>query len=200
MSSDLASLPRRIPRQERGERRVAALLAAAASVIADAGYEGATMSAIAERAGASIGSLYQFFPNKESITLALRTEYCKEIERLWAPLGLEATKLTVKQLVDRLIDAMIEFIEGHAAFLPLLEAPNSTKNPMMRRLIRERVAGFYLARKPRMSKAKGMRFATVTLQVIKALNTVYAEVDPQERVQLIREFKAVLVAYLTTRI
>ena len=72
--------PRRVPCQQRGERRVAELVEAAESVIAENGYEAATMSAIAERAGASIGSLYQFFPNKAAITQALRTEYAKQFE------------------------------------------------------------------------------------------------------------------------
>ena len=54
MSSYPAVAPK-VPRQERGERRVAELLEAAEAVIAESGYEAATMSAIAERAGAAIG-------------------------------------------------------------------------------------------------------------------------------------------------
>jgi len=66
---------------------VAGLLNAAAHVIAETGYEAATMSEVAERAGASIGSLYQFFPNKEAVTQALRSNYSHQIEELWVPLG-----------------------------------------------------------------------------------------------------------------
>ncbi|MGH9824396.1 MAG: TetR family transcriptional regulator, partial [Blastocatellia bacterium] len=62
-----ATTPRRIPQQKRGQRRVAGFLRAAASVIAEMGYEQATMSAIAERASSCIGSLYQFFPNKAAV-------------------------------------------------------------------------------------------------------------------------------------
>ena len=51
--------------RRRGRERVAALLAAAATVFAERGYEAATMTEVAARAGASIGSLYQFFPTKE---------------------------------------------------------------------------------------------------------------------------------------
>lgn len=40
---------------------------AAAAVIAEKGYEGATMAEIAARSGTKIGSLYRFFPNKESL-------------------------------------------------------------------------------------------------------------------------------------
>ena len=76
-----------LPRQPRGRRRVDALLDAAAAEIGDAGYEAATMCSIAARAGASIGSLYQFFPNKAAIVQALRRRYCDEFELMWAPLA-----------------------------------------------------------------------------------------------------------------
>jgi AcrR family transcriptional regulator len=55
---------RRIPTQERSRKRVEAILDAAAGVFAEIGFEAATTEAIAERAQTSIGSLYQFFPNK----------------------------------------------------------------------------------------------------------------------------------------
>jgi AcrR family transcriptional regulator len=77
--SHFSQRPRRIPRQPRGRRRVSQLLAAAA-VIASVGYDAATMSAIAAKAVAPIGSLYQFFPNKVAITHALQTEYGKHYE------------------------------------------------------------------------------------------------------------------------
>src|SRR5579884_3736875 len=99
--SRLRDEPRRIPRQARGERRVAELLKAAAGVIAEVGYEAATMSAIAERAGAPIGSLYQFFPNKQSITHALRTEYGRDFEARLAALEQQASGLSLEELVAR---------------------------------------------------------------------------------------------------
>src|SRR5689334_19652309 len=82
MAGESTTSPRRKPRQKRGERRVADLVSAAAGEFAEVGYDAATMSAIARRAGASIGSLYQFFPNKESLARALRTQYAQEYEQL----------------------------------------------------------------------------------------------------------------------
>ncbi|HXM07797.1 MAG TPA: TetR family transcriptional regulator, partial [Candidatus Acidoferrum sp.] len=51
------------PQRRPGKLRVAALMEAGAAEIAERGFEGATMAAIAARAGAPIGSLYRFFPN-----------------------------------------------------------------------------------------------------------------------------------------
>jgi AcrR family transcriptional regulator len=67
------------PTQERGERRVADLLRAAEHLFGTLGYEATSMSGIAQLAGASIGSLYQFFPSKESIGSALLLQYMNEL-------------------------------------------------------------------------------------------------------------------------
>jgi AcrR family transcriptional regulator len=50
---------------------VKAILEAAARILEREGFEGYTTNAVAERAGVSIGSLYQYFPNKDAITKAL---------------------------------------------------------------------------------------------------------------------------------
>src|ERR1700691_1280644 len=93
---------RRLPRQSRGRRRVDGVLEAAAGEISEVGYEAATMSSIATRAGASIGSLYQFFPNKVAIVQALRRHYCDAFELMWAPITGEAKSLSSQALVVRL--------------------------------------------------------------------------------------------------
>src|ERR1700737_906740 len=81
MESQMELAPRRIPIQERGEKRGAGLLQAAAAVFAEVGFEAATMRDIAERAGGSIGSLYQFFPSKDVVARELKTQYCQELTR-----------------------------------------------------------------------------------------------------------------------
>lgn len=201
MLSPGSTQPRRIPCQERGERRVAELIEAAESVIAETGYESATMSAIAECAGAPIGSLYQFFPCKAAITQALRAAYGKQFEETYAALAEEAKALTLKQFVGRLIDSTARFVDTHPAFLALLDAPRSRRTPpAIRNLIRERFAGFFLARQPRLPKTKALQLATVTMHIMKALNHLSAEVSPEEREPFVREFKVVLYSYLKARI
>lgn len=197
----VSTRPRRIPSQVRGERRVAELLEAAEVVIAEAGYEAATMSAIAERAGASIGSLYQFFPCKPAITQALRVDYAKQFNRMCEPLAEQAKSLTLDDLVDRLIDLTIEFIESHPAFPALLDTPRRLRpSPVIRNQLREQMAGIFRAREPRLSKSETIRLATVTLQIMKALNHLYTELAPKQRRAFIQEFKMVLHSYLSTRL
>lgn len=62
---------RKAPRQRRAAHTVEAILEAAALVLEADGLEGFNTNAVARRAGASIGTLYQYFPSKDALTLAL---------------------------------------------------------------------------------------------------------------------------------
>lgn len=68
----IASLaPRKVPRQRRSAVTVAILLDAAARILDERGLEGFNTNAVAECAGVSIGSLYQYFPSKQALLAAL---------------------------------------------------------------------------------------------------------------------------------
>src|SRR5580704_1179534 len=67
------------PTRARGVQRVAELLDAGAALFVENGYETTTMTQIAIRAGASIGSLYQFFPSKEVLAEALFARYVERV-------------------------------------------------------------------------------------------------------------------------
>jgi AcrR family transcriptional regulator len=66
-----APRPRKWPLQARSRATIDAVLAAAAHIIESSGVAGFNTNAVAERAGVSIGSLYQYFPNKDAILVAL---------------------------------------------------------------------------------------------------------------------------------
>lgn len=80
MSIDLK--PRKKPRQGRSRETVAVILEAATQVFEERGYQETSTNQIAERAGVSIGSLYQYFPNKESILYMLLERHVESINRL----------------------------------------------------------------------------------------------------------------------
>ncbi len=63
--------PRRVPVQARSRERVERILDAAAQLLSDEGYDAVKTNLIAKRAGVSIGSIYQFFPNRFAIFNAL---------------------------------------------------------------------------------------------------------------------------------
>lgn len=69
---------RKLPKQARAQATVEAILTATAEVLVEVGYDRATTNAIARRAGVSIGSLYQYYPNKESLVTALCERHMTE--------------------------------------------------------------------------------------------------------------------------
>lgn len=71
MSSQPVVKMRKSPRQARAGATIEAIIEAAAQLLQQEGEEGLTTAKIADRAGVSIGSLYQYFPNKEAVLLAL---------------------------------------------------------------------------------------------------------------------------------
>src|ERR1700739_1954647 len=123
MSSDTESAVARAPKRARGKQRVADLLQPAAAVFAEKGYEAATMTEIAARAGAPIGSLYQFFPAKE----ALADTLVQNCAALWAAdlraLAARASDIDTKTLVEALFGLVRGRPRERAAVLLLAEAP-----------------------------------------------------------------------------
>jgi AcrR family transcriptional regulator len=201
MGSQIEIAPRRIPIQERGEQRVAGLLEAAAAIFAEVGYEAATMRDIAGRAGASIGSLYQFFPNKEVVARAIKTQYCQELKERWAGLVAVSAKTPTLQVIDEFLNVTIKAIEQHPAIIRLMDAPRSASPaPDIKESLREQLVALFLTRKPRISRNKAHRYAEITIQMIRAMLWLYLENERSDREALVSEMKSALVNYLTPRL
>ncbi len=78
MARRISRKPRKTPTQARAKATWNAILEAAARVLVQRGYEKATTDRIAERAGVGIGSLYEYFPNKEAIFAILNLRWNEE--------------------------------------------------------------------------------------------------------------------------
>jgi AcrR family transcriptional regulator len=73
--------PRKPPVQRRSKATVEAILEGAAQVFEEHGYKGGTTNRIAECAGVSVGTLYQYFPSKEALAVALLEQHIQEVQR-----------------------------------------------------------------------------------------------------------------------
>ena len=88
MSSAAAPSPRlrRLPQQHRSRRRLEHVLDTADALLAKEGAEALTMTRIADAAGVSIGSVYQYFPDKGAVAEALALRYLDEFKEVAAAL------------------------------------------------------------------------------------------------------------------
>jgi AcrR family transcriptional regulator len=192
---------RRVPVQDRAERRLESLLAHAAAVIAKRGYEAATMTEIASLANASIGSVYQYFPNKEAIASALRGKFAAELMERWSPLEAETRGFGSEALASAIIDRFITLANESPAFFPILNAaPSASHDPGLKKRLRAQFTALLLARNPKLSKADAQQISSVALLTIKSLIILCGEVRARERPPVVAEHKILLGAYLERRV
>ena len=76
---------------------------AAAAVIAEKGYDGATMAEIAARSSTKIGSLYRFFPNKESLADTIVVSARENLDAVFDRFDADVPALSVRALADDLM-------------------------------------------------------------------------------------------------
>ncbi|MCR8946521.1 TetR/AcrR family transcriptional regulator [Streptomyces sp. OUCMDZ-4982] len=126
-SADRRLTPRRKPRQVRAELTRERILTAAAHVFAEYGYAAGTTNRIAEQARMSIGSLYQYFPNKDAILAELLVRH---IDRgAWTGAdGLDLTPGSLKDAVQSLVRDAIDHHRDDPQLLRIMieEAPVSS--------------------------------------------------------------------------
>ena len=109
--------PRRLPVQARSRERVDRILDAAAQLLTERGYDAVKTNHIAKSAGVSIGSIYQFFPNRYAIFHARVTRYLDRIaDILSAHMGPEALDLPYNEVLENVIDIMAEIWRSEDAF------------------------------------------------------------------------------------
>ena len=102
-----STTPRKLPQQDRSRTTVEAILEATAHILTEEGYEKASTNRIAERAGVSIGSLYQYFPNKESLMAALMEQHSHEIAELVESKLSDLFDKPLEMVIPELIRAVI---------------------------------------------------------------------------------------------
>ena len=192
---------RRVPRQARGERRIAAILEAAAQVFYEVGFDAATTGLIAQRAHTAIGSLYDFFPNKQAIAQRLSEQFCADLRALVEGiLTDQLVRVPVSQLVDDIIDPLVEYHQSHPGFEALWL--QSQGNPRLARIYQDltetlitKTAWIIARRYTKSDKASILRASQICITTTRTLLSLAGDRLGLDS-QIIAELKIMIRAYL----
>lgn len=104
----MAVQKRRQPQQRRARQTREAVLDAVIRIVQREGIGAVTTNRVAEVAGVSIGSVYQYFPDKQAIFLALHRRHIDQVDRVIQTALVEHAAAPLDELMQAMIEAMIE--------------------------------------------------------------------------------------------
>jgi len=209
-AGDDESRPRR-PQQARGQRRVEAILDAAAALIAEGGLAGLTMQAIAQRSRTASGSLYHFFPDRDAVLHALGARHMRGLHDVLAATQAGVAAAVTKAngapvpgavLVDLMIGPSLAYKEAHPEYRVVEEAitaPGSVSpyKQQMHEAKRALAEQLVAARDPSSTpRARAMRAATIMAALAGVMDRFQHIDDARSRSEQIRELKRLITAYL----
>jgi AcrR family transcriptional regulator len=113
---------RRVPTQQRAQVTVEAMLDAAIKLLKRGGASSITTNRIAETAGVSIGSVYQYFPNKRAIFIALHERHIVQVDSMIRRCMTNGADATLDEFISLLIAGMIELHRADPELSELLQA------------------------------------------------------------------------------
>lgn len=185
----------RAPKRERGHLRVAAILDAGAEVFAEKGYQAATMTEIAARADTAIGSLYRFFPSKETLADGLLERYAQHVVTALAELRERAVEMDSSALAEGLVQFMLALQDKRQFVLVILDAREGSQRLAFRAAMREGIAAVLSAAMPGLAPEKAHAMAPVLIAVLKNITALaFAEADWRQA--CLAELRALVHAYL----
>lgn len=195
---------RRKPVQARSKRRYEAILDAAAVLFDTEGFEATSMDAIAQRAGTSIGSVYQFFSNKREIFIAI-AERCIERTRVLFHEAMSGDALArpFPELLETVVDIFIETARTD----PDLRALNANLHlyglieQMDVALLRDLALGVGAAVgifAPQLSEGHRRAIGETVVQTVNAFLFFAHRLSTEEAEANLTEMKRMLSAYLQT--
>ncbi len=167
--------PRKQPRQARSRETVDAILGAAAQVFAAQGYAGTTTNHIAARAGVSIGSLYEYFPSKDALLVALTEAHIAEgaaiLDKVWTEVaGDTDMRAVVRRFARAMFDLHARDRNLHRLLFEEAPLPRRTRQRVAATEdeIAARIEGFLRAN-PDITRRDPALAAAVIVQCVEAL-------------------------------
>lgn len=199
--------PRRPPRQRRSRATVDDLLLAAAQIFEQYGYAAGTTNRIAEQAGVSIGTLYQYFPSKEAMAVALLERHVADTaQRLREWVGhMVAERHGLRAALHDYVSAMLDMHSGRPRLQHILLEETPLPERVHRALLEgesdaARTMSGLLRLYPEVQHPELHHAGFLLVQTVETLTHRFAA-HPREqlvpREDFVEETVAMLEAYLT---
>ena len=193
---------RRRPRQARAQERVERILDAAEQVFAEVGFGTATTNQIALQAGTSIGSLYEFFPNKEALARSLAERYITQIGPVYETLLVDEPTLLGSELVIRIIESFDRYFREQPGAVPLLNGRLTSPELLAagEKLQAAMVAGIdrlLAIRRPDVLAEHRITVSSIIAEVIRSMLVMADSVPLSRRRVIVRETERMINGYLT---
>lgn len=193
---------RRARRQQRGLLRAEEILHTAGALFAEVGYDKTTTNMIAEQAGLSPGSLYQFFANKEAVAQAYVAHAVAHLHQVYdAILAPAVISLPFAAFNDTFIDALITFNKAYPGYFALsltstISVPLAIAITDVQGGVQDRLRAVFTARAPQSTPEQRHLWGLVAYRIFIALLPLVLESDAERQQTIVRELKAVLYRYL----
>ena len=190
------------PQRRHGKERVATLLEVGAALIAEKGYEAATMAEIAGRAGSPIGSLYRFFPSKDLLAEALIQRYATQIDEEFARITARVKTSTIDEIVDALLDFTVNRRSETKVIIALLEARSdlSAKRLEFRKSILKHIAATLTLLAPALPAATAKDMAIVLFHNMKLMKALKFQPSIPTTPGAVEEFRRMNRLYIADRL
>lgn len=197
---DAAGL-RRAPVQARAKERIKRILDAAEQLFVEVGYNSATTNQVATRAQTSIGSIYEFFRNKQDLARGLTERYLSELDELY-PAG-DHADLDGTVGISTVVDSLHAFYGAHPALGPLLhgcrdsEELQSLADAIHTKIIRH-VERIIAARREGLDPARRLLVAEMCAHLLLSVLDQATDKPSASQHELVAELKLLLTSYLAS--
>ncbi len=197
---------RRYPKQARSKAKVSAIVESATAHLRDNGYDALSTADVAKDAGVSVGTLYQFFDNKDDLMHAIAENHIEEMldfrEMLFGP---DAIYVPAEILIGRAIDWLVAHNAAHPTYEQIF--CGSWSDPALMEMQQQGLGGIVSGlalivahHAPHLAEDEVQTGATLLVYTTKTMFSLLADSPAEMHPRIITETKRMMLMYFNTLI
>lgn len=194
---------RHAPRQVRSERTLAGIIEAADHVFGEHGYDKATTTLIAKRAGLSVGAVYRFFPDKQAVAVALAESYDDKRKAVYATVANEVLAGgddAIDRAVSTMLDGLSELNRKHPGYFAVNKKLDASVTKPQTDTQAEALIAWFQMSTAELSRLDCEIMAIYTMSITRALLDQVPPKPKAKREAYLAEAKLLIITYLRSRL